>query len=400
MHTAPLLMIAAAFSGSVALTLSCSQEQHDLADWFPPGVEVGEGFVVKQRLARIEGLGGVHDIVLGRLGGDERSHLIVACKQGYLLLDPATGEERGRGPFESPRTLGASNIFGRPTIRDVDGDGALEFVLSGESWIDRTSVHGADGALQWLHPSTEDLSPNMTVCGDLDGDGALEFLMAFNATSEVDLLDAEGELIWRQEWSSLSSGSAHFVDTDGEGGLEIVYVDGAALWVRDREGAVLTRSVPPQGGYVNSLDVLDGWGASAEQHLLVGSNVTEGDQQGQQFYVFSLDGERVLETVTGRDLRAYTGMLPVRFAEAGEVFLARSDLLQRQAWPAGFDASRLRFQLYSAEHELVYDEILKDEAQEMVSGDGIFVIPSGGGGSSSRLLVAFGTSLWEYALPE
>lgn len=132
----------------------------------------------------------------------------------------------------------------------------------------------------------------------------------------------------------------------------------------------------------------------------MGSYLKDGDPKGQQFYVFSLDGKQVLETVTGQDLRAYTGTLPVRFPDAGEVFLTRSDLLERQAWPVGYDASRLRFQLYSPKHELVFDEILKDEAEEMVIGDGVFVIPAVDGGSSSRLLVAFGTSLWEYSLPK
>jgi hypothetical protein len=376
----------------ISAAAACQDQDRGIA---PPGVLVGQGLMSKALLGRYDSVGEVTDIAFGRLDGVEEPRLILAGTRAYAALDPSSYELIGVVPFETE----LAGVAMTRRILDVDGDGDLDFMTLAADWIGRTARHGSDGNVIWAHPSARDSSriPAVvaTAFGDVDADGSLEFLMTFNATSEVHLLDASGKLLLSQPWGC---DSVLFLDVDGDGEKDIVYIDGEDLWARDGSGEVLARTWPPEGGYVNHLEIVRAVGEPAQDWLLVGHHVKKGSRAGQNYHLVGLDAKTIGPRVEWAQIELHCERPFVGFQGTPGLAGARIDVLQKQAPIAGFSATRLRLRVLDDAWKVVYEEILMPPEGETARTDGACLFLPAGAGDLARLLVAYGDTVWVYTI--
>lgn len=77
----------------------------------------------------------------------------------------------------------------------------------------------------------------------MDLDGVADFVVGFNGEGGVHLLDINGQEVWQQSGGNVWH--IEFVDTDGDGKLEIIHSNAAGeLTVRDRQGNIINRTKP------------------------------------------------------------------------------------------------------------------------------------------------------------
>ena len=134
----------------------------------------------------------------------------------YLIaLDAAELREKWRTPI-----LGGS--FDAPAIFDVDGDGALELLVSGLGG-EVASLDAATGAKEWSTELVGRINYAPAI-GDTDGDGKVELYVSpkGEANDLVVLAGADGLELAR--WAGMGSrrSAPVLVDTDGDGRPEIV----------------------------------------------------------------------------------------------------------------------------------------------------------------------------------
>lgn len=90
---------------------------------------------------------------------------------GILAIDPLTGEVVWENDFGDRE----GNVRGSPAVADIDGDGAMEVILTFGCYGKIHAFDGATGAQEWefqLGPRTIGTAS----LGDLDGDGTLEII--------------------------------------------------------------------------------------------------------------------------------------------------------------------------------------------------------------------------------
>jgi hypothetical protein len=316
---------------------ACNRLSTDLT----PRVLVDTGRIVKAQVARVDGLGDLSALALVALRRGEPERLLAIGWSGYAVLD---GESLA--PTQTVR-FARSDDVGRMVVRDVDGDGAVEFVRLGEHWIGRTAVFALDGSLRWQDADeVRARAPNATAVVDFDGDGRCEFVTAFNVATSMRVVDCDGKPL-RELPCAPQTGALRAVDLDGDGKDELAALDGAALRVLAGDGRERLRIEAADCGFLSVLDVVRDPtpGADRDVFLLHGS-------KGLALWAF--DGS---DARSARDRFGNFDGERVRVAIGGAEWDVRVGLLRQQAWPAGFVAARVRLRFFAG--ELAYEEVLR-----------------------------------------
>ena len=66
------------------------------------------------------------------------------------------------------------------------------------------------------------------------------FFLFWSSSDEIELRDHKGEVQWSQRWDR-GIRELQMLDTDHDGKAELVYIDGKAVCIRDRQGTLLRR---------------------------------------------------------------------------------------------------------------------------------------------------------------
>jgi hypothetical protein len=354
-----------------------------------PGVRRGDGLFDKREFITIEGIGEISDIDFGRIDGDDEEYLILAGHKGFGLVDAWNGDVGRVVTFASTSSLGG--MYQRVLIVDTNGDGLFEFARLAANWLGRTSVHGADGKTLWAYPPEGSPAVSFTTCADVSGDGRLEFLMTFNAKDEIHLIDHEGQLVWSQHWAKGIFEPPVFLEVNGDGFLDIVGIDGDALWARNGDGGLLFRTKLPGGGFVNALALVEDYGAPGKDWLLVG-HYLDGSQR---YYLAPLNAQSVEHEIDRQHVDPYIDTAVVRLEEV--TYHAKIEPILRQAPVGGYQATRLRLRLFDESRNCVYEEVLAPPAGDKVAGDGALAALVGEGPNPPKLLVAYGNRVWLYS---
>lgn len=122
------------------------------------------------------------------------SLMVIVVATCLALGNCATADQEARS-FELRRPL--SDLYGGIFCHDLDGDGRLDFVLTGPGFVD---AYAHDGSLLWLHDADialfEFSHHPSAIAGDMDGDGAQEVAYLTSA-GHVNVLDgATGGVKW------------------------------------------------------------------------------------------------------------------------------------------------------------------------------------------------------------
>ena len=263
-----------------------------------PRVVAGEGFLTRRLLVESEHLGPVSDIRLGELDPSPGLELGIAGAEGALFLDPENG--RIVASTRLPRR------GGHVMLVDVDGDGESELLNRGGGW-QPVSLFDHSGNELWSFRS----GPNDLAAGDLDGDGALDFVIG--TASSLRRLDRGGRQVWKRP--DVNVWHVEILDTDGDGDHEIVHSNGRGmLLIRDAEGRVL-ESLPPLGLETFSLCP---WPRAADPAHLIAWNRRHRDLR-----LIDLRGD-VVKSLPAPGSRRIGGIwgTPVRFSDGGPRYLA------------------------------------------------------------------------------
>lgn len=367
-----------------------------------PRVIAGEDLLEKRVIATCPEIGEVTDIALGRVAGDGHERVVVAGTQGYALIDPyfltVVCTVRLAPTFAPPFDEAAIAC----RILDVDGDGEFEFARLSDG-IGRCSLHRGDGSVIWVKP---DVVPYGSfgadgLAGDVDGDGKLEFLI--KCSGRLMLVDRDGRVRWTREssegWSFL------FLDTDGDGRNEIVYVDGVRLCVRDANwNLVLTTPLPGggpiDGGSVDWVFLLRGWGDPPADTLVVGVQTEERGRSVARNYLVALDAKTVGVCVRWEDVEQRIDATRLDFTSRPELAWVARGELEQSAGFAGTKATRLRLLISDQRSKVRYEEIVKAPKLAMVANRGACFFLPAADGKPARLLVGYGSTIWSYTVRE
>ncbi len=321
-----------------------------------PRVVAGASVLSKSLFVQDHRLGPVTDVFIGAEGMHPR--IIVAGSRGAAFLG-----DRGR----SVSTVVFSGRAGRVQIKDVDGDGVVEFVNRGE-WAIDPSLIDHNGNTVWTYGSGVDDMAS----GDMDGDGTAEYAVGFNGGAGVHFLNKDGKLV-----SKLSDGNVwhvEIVDTNRDGLAEVVHSNAAGhMIIRDREGKII-RQIKPNP-YLAEFSLV-GWPRQTDpEYVLLSSAGT--------IWILDFDGKVVAEfpAPLSPEYGGFARGVPVMLQVGQPDCLAI--LVTLSHW------QRSILYLYDPSGALVYQEILEG------NGSAVAVLPTEEGDRETLLIGGEG-KVWQY----
>ncbi|MBN1888180.1 MAG: hypothetical protein JW850_09325, partial [Thermoflexales bacterium] len=178
--------------------------------------------------------------VLADLSGDGRLDILTAHLNTLYLFDYA------HDTIAWTRGVTAGlKVFGAPAVADVDGDGGPEIAAA---WDGLVELLDADGSLVWSYHTGGD-QPGSVAIADTDGDNQVEVIVSMRVDNgpgywdgRVFVLNADGSLLWSALAGDEASGSGVSVhDLDGDGTWEVIWngADQGLTIFRGSDGAVL-----------------------------------------------------------------------------------------------------------------------------------------------------------------
>jgi hypothetical protein len=334
---------------------ACNRVSQDMA----PRVVFDSGCVQKDAVVRVDGIGEIAALQLCALRAGEPEELLAVGARGYARLDPTTLQSRGATSFAAPPSRG------HVVVRDIDGDGAAEFVQLGENWIGKTSVFALDGSLRWQDSDeVTKRAPNATAIVDFNGDGRCEFVTAFNVETSLRVVDCDNkplpEIPCDQQTHTLLA-----VDVEGDGREELAMLSGRGLRIVDANGKVRGSMRAEDCGFLSDLELVRDPRPGAQGKALLAHG-------SKGMSMWTLDGERIEAgdaAAMRQRLSNFDGSRVTAKWGATE-WDVRAGLVHQQAFPAGFVASRVAVRFFDG--KLAYEELLR------------------GGGVDRDTLLAFG----------
>jgi hypothetical protein len=321
---------------------ACNRVSEDMT----PRVVVDTGRVQKDAVVRVDGIGEIAALQLCALRKGEPAELLAVGSDGYARLDPTTLQARGTTVFA------VRSSRGRVAVRDIDGDGEVEFVELGEHWIGKTRVFELDGSLRWQDSDeVTKRAPNATAIVDFDGDGRCEFVTAFNVATSMRVVDCDNkplpEIPCEQQTHTMLA-----VDIEGDGREELAMLNGGALQIVDANGKVRGAIRPEDCGFLSDLEAVRDPrpGARGNALLVHGS---------KGMSMWTLDGERIEvgDAASMRQRLANFDGIRVTAMWGATDWDVRARLVHQQAFPAGFLASRLVVRFFDG--QLAYEEVVQ-----------------------------------------
>lgn len=344
----------------IAAFSACNRRSPDME----PRVVFDSGRVQKDAVVRVDGIGTIAALQSCALRVGTKEDLLALGSHGYARLDPQTLQSLGVTMFAGPPSQG------HVVARDIDGDGAVEFVRLGEHWIGKTTVFALDGSLRWLDSDeVTKRGPNATAIVDFDGDGRCEFVTAFNAMDSLRVVDCDNVAL-RELPCELQTHALLAIDGDGNGREELALLDGRGVRVVDGTGKVLWRSRPTDCGFLGSFELV-----RDPRPGVVGKSLLVHGSTGMAMW--TLLGERI-ETRNAVDWRrrlSNFGGSNVSATWGTTEWEVRARLVHEQAFPAGFLASRVLVRFFAG--ELAYEELLRGSGdRETFLAFGLLALPS------------------------
>jgi len=264
----------------------------DLADWGSPGVRFGdltgqgrteilvgqgdgrgyscitaatlEGEVLWQAGRPRGDAGSAWLLQIGDVDGDGRNEVVAVIDRHLVLMEGATGAERGRAPLPPPGPLEPKEaVLPVESLYLVDffADGKKEIVLKGRYRGAAAYNHRLE--MLW-YLDTVDYGHHLAF-GDLNGDGREEAMIGHNC------VDGSGAILWRTRSVKFRSQPYHpdcllIADFNGDGAQEVAMVLGNGGFVLvDASGNILSRHVPGHaqtlaaGRFVPEMEGLQIW---------------------------------------------------------------------------------------------------------------------------------------------
>ncbi|MBI4602786.1 MAG: rhombosortase [Planctomycetes bacterium] len=387
----PVRPFAVATAMAACLGAACVAE---IPDSWRPRVVLGSGSLTKRLACDCRSLGGVTDIAHVRPRRRADQVVVAAGTAGALFLEPETCRvletvkvNDGRPPFHTYR------------IVDADGDGDIELLRFPGAGEDTAALYSDLGQKLWT-ASCPSRSFPLLAFGDLEGDGRLEFLLSGLHSDKVRLVDHAGRRLWDERWDRGTNDVA-IADLDLDGRAEIVCTNGKQLVIRDRHRKVVHREPFPEGCYVNDLHVLEGPRPDGPLRLCVGfyDHGSHGREVGQRYRILEADGSTVAKEIGPQEMIGpYLPRRAVRLEAGAEPYAVRIAEAKYQGVLVGFSATRLVVKVFDGAGTPVYEELVASSAGEVARGDGAMVVVPSATPGEERLLVGYGPDLWEYQL--
>ncbi len=334
---------------------ACNRVSEDMT----PRVVVDTGRVQKDAVVRVTGIGEIAALQMCSLRKGEPAELLAVGADGYARLDPTTLQTRGTTSFA------VRSSRGHVAVRDIDGDGAVEFVELGEHWIGKTRVFSRDGSLRWQDSDeVTKRAPNATAIVDFDGDGRCEFVTAFNVETSMRVVDCDGKTLPEIPCDAQTH-SLLAVDLEGDGREELAMLSGGGLRIVDANGKVRAKMRAEDCGFLSDLEVVRDPRPGARGNALLAHG-------SKGMAMWALDGERMElgDAVAMRQRLANFDGSRLTATLGATQWDVRVRLVHQQAFPAGFLASRLVVRFFDG--QLAYEELVQ------------------GGGAARDTLLTFG----------
>ena len=328
-------------AGLMALC-ACNRVSEDMT----PRVVVDTGRVQKDAVVRVDGIGEIAALQLCALRKGEPAELLAVGSNGYARLDPTTLQARGTTSFA------VRSSRGHVAVRDIDGDGAAEFVQLGEHWIGKTAVFALDGSLRWQDSDeVTKRAPNATAIVDFDGDGRCEFVTAFNVETSLRVVDCDNKPL-REIPCDQQTHTLLAVDVEGDGREELAMLNGRGLRIVDANGKVRGIIGAEECGFMSDLELVRDPRPGARGNALLGHG-------SKGMAMWALDGERIEvgDAVAMRQRLANFDGSRVTATWGATEWDVRARLVHQQAFPAGFLASRLVVRFFDG--QLAYEEVVR-----------------------------------------
>lgn len=208
--------------------------------------------------------------VLADLTGDGKLDILVGQQYQLLLLDyaPSTPElvwTRAVTLTYPPSTIWAEGTWGSPAIADVDGkqpggDSGPEIVMA---WDTRIELLDADGSVIWDYP-TAGVNPGSVSVADTDGDGEVEVITVMKRPypaieQDIYVLNADGSLLWTVEVidRTTSASGVSVADLESDGVYEVLWNGndtGLAIF-RGTDGSVVFNEPLINSGTINDYPI-------------------------------------------------------------------------------------------------------------------------------------------------
>ena len=223
-HFSPNVGAAATdLDGDGRLELVCG-EWGDRLIWLTPpetGLSDWTWFVVAH------GLDDPHDVLAADLDGDGHDEIIIREKDGRLMIFDVPSDPR----HVWTQNVVAEKLAGDGTaVADLSGNGALDIVTN-MGWFENINGDGSKWVRHPLVPEELGWHPeSRLVIGDVDGDGALEVVITESeiGPARLAVLRSNGrgevwdaEVIWDRDLDLRALHSLQIVDLDGDGRVEI-----------------------------------------------------------------------------------------------------------------------------------------------------------------------------------
>ncbi|WP_440989492.1 outer membrane protein assembly factor BamB family protein [Haloarchaeobius baliensis] len=126
-------------------------------------------------------------------------------------------------------------VWATPVVDDVDADGRTEIVVADRRGY--VTAFGPDGSLLWNRSRGAGLVATWMTSGDLDDDPALEYVVASSDGTTVAYDGRTGEREWRHDASSLSAVNA-VLPVDGRPTVFATAADGSLVAIDGADGSV------------------------------------------------------------------------------------------------------------------------------------------------------------------
>lgn len=309
-------------------------------------------------------------------GQGSKRHLLVAGTCGVFSIDTETGEVLQEAAFDLDCPPFLSSM-----IVDAEGDGHVELARFSSGWVDPTAIIELNGTTRWSRETPARCQRPL----DLDADGKIEILVGQPNSRMVQLLDHKGEVVWEREWASTNAEGLPW-DIDGDGAMELLYVDGKALHVCDRDGRDLFAETPPGGGYVNAIELIKVPEALGGAYILVGAYAGKR----QVFHAYDRGVKKHLSMHRWEEVAPFVDSQWIK-REDGDL-LIKIENQKKQAFPAGYESSELLLSVSDIQGRRVFEKRVSKPNKEVAVTESVLVLDE----DPLRFIVGYGDRVWEY----
>lgn len=325
----------------------------------------------ERHVLRVPMVGEISDMVVL----DATRRVLVSGNEGAYEFDLQSERVLSEVEFDLPTRARL------PThIVDVDADGELEFACFQWGWTPPLTVLNRDGSVRWTVPIPARCFEPL----DLDHDGNSEFFVGEPNSKEVTLIDHAGKAVWTK---TMRDSNCYFraYDVDGDGLDEILYTDGEALRVCDREGNELFSTVPPDGGFLSGFYIVHNLPEMPSARVAVTCYLKE--LQERRWYAYEADAQNLLGQCDGDVVRPLSRSVRLVDTQQGI----------RGLWiyePS--PASHLRVRLCDGDGKGLWEVRLTRKNRKLAACPGASVPIRT---DPLEFLVGYGDSLWRFTAP-